>query len=153
AISVAIDQHVEKTTAALDVLGELHALDGPDLLAFESLAGRILPYQPSWSAILLAAPDGRLLDGVPDKEDGGAAVASTVWARATAAAKATTVSNLFEMPGTRGRFLIVATPVLRQGRVTSILGARVRSESFSALLRQQQGPANGQVALLGIDNR
>src|SRR5579864_5447714 len=66
AISVAVDQYVEKTTAALDVLGELHALDHPDLPAFESLATRMLPYQPNWSAILLSDATGKIVDGVPD---------------------------------------------------------------------------------------
>src|SRR5262245_49086290 len=152
-MSVAVDQHVEKTTAALDVLGELHALDTPDLPAFQSLASRILPYQPNWSAILLASADGRMIEGVPDRVDGEARVAGTAWAQATAAARSFTVSNLFEVPGATGRFVIVATPVIRQGRVISVLGARVRSESFSALLRQQQGPPNGAVALVGRDHR
>ena len=74
AISVAVDQEVQGTTAALYVLGELHALDAPDLPAFESLAGRLLPYQHTWSAIMLSDADGRLLDGVPDKGDGNARV-------------------------------------------------------------------------------
>src|SRR5262249_21434590 len=130
AISVAADQHLEKTTAALDVLGELHALDGPDLSAYESLANRLLPYQPNWSAILLADPSGRVIDGVPDKADGGARVAGEHWARATATTKTTTVSNLFELPNSLNHFVIVATPVVRQGRVTSVLAARLDSRSF-----------------------
>src|SRR5262245_43878786 len=74
AIAVAVDQHVDRTTAALDVLGELHALDAPDFPAFENLASRILPYQSHWSAILLADTSGKLIDGVPDRADGGARV-------------------------------------------------------------------------------
>src|SRR5262245_28732727 len=84
AISVAIDQYLEKTTAALDVLGELHALDVPALEAFKSLASRILPYQPQWSAILLADPAGRLLDGVPDS---ATAAGAGEWARAASASR------------------------------------------------------------------
>jgi signal transduction histidine kinase len=150
AISVAIDQYLEKTTAALDVLGELHALDVPDLEAFESLANRILPYQPQWSAILLSDPAGRLLHGVPDSATGAAA---GDWARAAAASRKTTVSTLFELPNVPGRFVIVATPVVRQGVVTSVLGARVRSEGLTALLRQQQTAPNAVVALVDADNR
>src|SRR5579872_4720233 len=67
AISVAVDQEVQTTTAALNVLGELHALDGPDLPAFESLAARLLPYQPTWATVVLADVDGRIVDGVPDR--------------------------------------------------------------------------------------
>jgi signal transduction histidine kinase len=151
AISVAIDQYLEKTTAALDVLGELHALDVPDLDAFESLASRILPYQPQWSAILLADPNGRLLDGVPDSSISGDNGAD--WARAAAANRKTTVSSLFELPNMPGRFVIVATPVVRHGVVTSVLGARVRSEGLTALLRQQQIAPNAIVTLVDADNR
>ena len=52
AISAAIDAEVQSTKTALDVLSELHALDAPDFPAFESLASRLLPYQPMWSAII-----------------------------------------------------------------------------------------------------
>jgi signal transduction histidine kinase len=148
AISVAIDQYLEKTTAALDVLGELHALDVPDLEAFQSLASRILPYQPQWSAILLAGPNGRVLDGVPDSTVDGAE-----WARAAAASRKTTVSSLFQLPNVPGRFVIVATPVVRRGVVTTVLGARVRSEGLTALLRQQQNPPSAIVTLVDADNR
>jgi signal transduction histidine kinase len=150
AISVAIDQYLEKTTAALDVLGELHALDVPDLEAFKGLATRILPYQPQWSAILLADPSGKLLDGVPDSST---AIAAGEWAGAAAASRKTTVSSLFELPNVPGRFVIVATPVVRHGVVTSVLGARVRSEGLTALLRQQQTAPNAVVALVDADNR
>src|SRR5436190_2145989 len=77
AISVAVDQEVQGTTAALNVLGELHALDSPDLPAFESLATRLLPFQPTWSAILLSDVNGTILDGAPDRADGVALVDAT----------------------------------------------------------------------------
>src|SRR5579872_6100918 len=49
AISVAVDQEIQGSEAALNVLGELHAFDTPDIPAFESLAARLLPYQQTWS--------------------------------------------------------------------------------------------------------
>src|SRR5256885_17133553 len=49
AVSVAVDQEVENTTASLDVLASLHALDAPDLAAFDSLARRLLARRPDWS--------------------------------------------------------------------------------------------------------
>jgi len=151
AISVAIDQYLERTAAALDVLGELHALDAPDLPAFESLASRILPYQPQWSAILLADPKGRVIDGVPDNWDSDPKTAA--WAIAAATNRKTTVSPLVELPNLTGRFVIVATPVVRHGVVTGVLGARVRADGLGALLRQQQTAQNAIVALVGVDNR
>jgi signal transduction histidine kinase len=153
AISIAIDQHVDRTAAALDVLGELHALDSPDYAAFEDLAARILPYQSRWSSILLADVNGNLLDAVPDRQDAEARVDGQPWARATAAKKAPTVSNLFSLPGQSSHYLIVATPVIRQGKVTFVLGARVDTRGFGEILRQQDTPTNGVAAIIDADHR
>src|SRR5262245_37940234 len=80
AIAVAVDQQVERTAAALDVLGELHALDLPSVPAFQSLAARLLPYQPNWSSILLMTTTGEVIDGVPDSHGIEATVNGTNWA-------------------------------------------------------------------------
>src|SRR5262249_658822 len=153
AISVAVDQHIDRTTSALDVLGELHALDSPDCAPFGNAASGILPYQAHWSAVLLADPSGRVIDGVPDQSDGAAHVDGAPWARATAAKAATTVSNLFTLPRGSGHYVMVATPVIRQGQVRLVLGARVDSRSFGAILRQQEAPPNGAVAIVDADHR
>jgi signal transduction histidine kinase len=153
AISVAIDQHVDRTTAALDVLGELHALDAPDYASFENLASRILPYQSKWSAILVADTQGNLLDGVPDRGDGEAKVDGLPWARATAAKRTATVSSLFELPGEPGYFVIIGTPVVRDNRVTFVLGARVSARGFGDILRQQDAPPNGAVAVIDASQK
>ena len=153
AISVAIDQQVERTTSALDVLGELHALDMPELPAFESLATRLLPYQTYWSGILLAEPSGEVIDGIPDREDGGATVNGIRWARAAAQAKQTTVSNMIRLPGSDRTEVIIAVPVVRNGRITLVLGARVSTSALGETLHRQQTPADGAVALIGHDYR
>jgi signal transduction histidine kinase/ActR/RegA family two-component response regulator len=154
AISTAVDQEVENTTAALDVIGELHALDAPDTPAFESLATRLIPYQQNWASILLADADGRIVDGVPDRLDGNARAGGVHWARAAARENRAIVSDLFELPGGPEHFVIIAVPVVRQGRVARVLAARVRTHGFSALLRQQQPlPTNGAVALIDGQHR
>jgi signal transduction histidine kinase len=152
AISVSIDNLIDRTTSALDVLGELHALDDPELPAFESLAARILPYQPTWSAILLTDRDGRVLDGIPDRDDGGATARSVNWARAAATARRTTVSDMFTLSSGEPH-VMVAVPVVRKGQVSVILGARVRTRAISETLRQQQAPPGGAVAIIGGDYR
>jgi signal transduction histidine kinase/CheY-like chemotaxis protein len=159
AISVAVDQDIENTTAALDVLGELHALDTPDLPAFESLASRLLPYQPNWSAIVLADTDGHVVDAVPavlpgdPSPDGHAQFSGVNWARAVGVSQRAKVSNLFELPGTPGHFLMIASPVIRDGRVKLALGARVRPDGLSAILRQQRAPPNGTLTLSDGNHR
>jgi signal transduction histidine kinase/CheY-like chemotaxis protein len=153
AISVAVDQDIENTTAALDVLGELHALDTPDLPSFESLASRLLPYQPNWSAVVLADTEGHVVDAVPavlsrdPSPDGHARFHGVNWARAVGVSHRATVSNLFELPATPGHFLMIAIPVIRDGKVKLVLGARVRPDGLSAILRQQQAPPNGTLTL------
>jgi len=123
------------------------------LTAFESLASRILPYQPNWSAIQLATTTGRILGGIPDQIDGGDIVGSRRWAPDTFAAKRTIVSSLFELPNAPGHFLIVTVPVVRGGQIVRVLAARIRAESLSETLRAQQGPPNGAVGIIDSANR
>ena len=65
--------------------------------------------------------------------------------RRSAATQKPVVSKLFEMPGVAGHFVMIAVPIVRDGKVTLALGARVRSDSLGAVLRQQQAPPNGAV--------
>jgi signal transduction histidine kinase/ActR/RegA family two-component response regulator len=153
AVSVAVDTKIETTTAALDVFGTLHALDVPDIPAFERLASRLIVRQPDWSALLLADLNGRVLAVVPQADAAEAAAFATGWAQSVAATRAPVVSTLFTMPGVPGHFLMIGVPIVRDGKVTLALGARVRSDSFGALLRQQQVPSNDTVALIDAANR
>ena len=153
AVSVAIDTEIETTTVALDVFGTLHALDVPDLTAFQNLARRLLVRQSHWSALLLADLSGRVLAVVPegDVDEVGSLVGG--WAQSVAATAKPVVSNLFEIPGVSGHFVTIGVPILRDGRVRLALGARVRSESLGAILRQQQLPPNGAVSLVDSSHR
>jgi signal transduction histidine kinase len=148
AVSVAIDTDIETTTAALEVFGALHALDVPDVPAFDSLARRLIGQQPHWSALLLADLHGRMLAVAPagDVEQAGSFM--TGWAQTVAATQKFVVSNLFEIPGLNGHFVMIAVPIVRDGRVRLALGARVRSDSLGDILRQQQVPPNGAVSLI-----
>lgn len=153
AISVAMDQEVTTTTAALDLLGALHALDVPDLTAFDSLARRLIVRRPDWSAIVLTDAGGRLLATTPARDLDDAAFRSADWAPAVVSANHPVVSPLFEMPGLPGHFVIVAIPVIRESKVTLVLGALVRADAFSEILRRQQTPPDGVVALVDSANR
>jgi signal transduction histidine kinase/ActR/RegA family two-component response regulator len=153
AVSVAIDTEVETTTAALDVLGALRALDAPDIPAFESLASRLILRQPDWTGLLLADVHGRVLSVIPKADANEPASVANGWPQAVGATKKRVVSTLFEIPGMRGHFITIAVPVIRDGRVTLALGARVRADSFGAILRRQQVPSNGIVGLIDASHR
>jgi signal transduction histidine kinase/ActR/RegA family two-component response regulator len=148
AISVAVDTQIETTTAALDVFGALHALDVPDLAAFDSLARRLIVRQPDWSALLLADLKGRVIGVAPEGDLDAAGSFATGWAQAVGATQKPVVSKLFEVPGLAGHFVMIAVPIVRDGKVRLALGARVRSDSLGAVLRQQQAPPNGAVSLV-----
>jgi signal transduction histidine kinase/CheY-like chemotaxis protein len=153
AISVAIDTEVETTTAALDVFGTLHALDVPDLAAFDSLARRLIVHQPDWSAIILADETNHVLAAFPDSDTDISGSPAAGWARTAITTGRPLVSNLFRLTDVRGYFVMIAVPVVRDGHARLALGARVRSDSLSAILRAQQAPPNVVVALVDTANR
>ena len=96
AVSVAIDTEVETTTAALDVLGALRALDAPDIPAFESLASRLILRQPDWTGLLLADLHGRVLSVIPKADANEPASVANGWPQAVGATKKRVVSTLFK---------------------------------------------------------
>src|SRR4051812_33230931 len=153
AISVAIDTEVEKTTAALEVFGALHALDVPDLAAFDSLARRLIVRQRDWSSIILADASDRVLAAFPDGDTDVSHSPAAGWARTVITTGHPLVSKLFSLADIPGYFVMVAVPVSRDGHTRLALGARVRSDSLSAILRAQQAPPNVVVALVDTGNR
>jgi signal transduction histidine kinase/ActR/RegA family two-component response regulator len=153
AISVAIDTEVEKTSAALDVFGTLHALDVPDLAAFDNLARRLIVRQHDWSSIILADAADHVLAAFPDGDSDVSRSPAAGWAHTVIATGLPLVSNLFTLANVPGHFVMIAVPVIRDGHAKLALGARVRSDSLSAILRAQQTPPNVVVALVDTSNR
>jgi signal transduction histidine kinase/ActR/RegA family two-component response regulator len=154
AISVAIDTEVETTTAALEVFGALHALDVPDLAAFDSLARRLIVRQHDWSSIILADANDHVLAAFPDGDTDVSDSTAAGWARKVTTTGQSWVSNLFRLADVRrGYFVMIAVPVIRDGHARLALGARVRSDSLSAILRAQQAPPNVAVALVDTRGR
>jgi len=153
AISVAIDTEVETSTAALEVFGALHALDVPDLAAFESLARRLIVRQADWSSIILADDTNHVLAAFPDGDTDVSHSPAAGWAHTVITTGHSLVSDLFTFADVPGHFVMIAVPVMRDGRAKLALGARVRSDSLSAILRAQQAPPNVVVALVDSSNR
>jgi len=153
AIAVAIDTDVETTTAALNVFATLHALDNPDLSAFDDLARRLIVRQPEWSSLVLADADNRVLAAFPDNDVDTRGTPAEGWARTAITTRREVVSNLFTHPDLGAYFVMIAVPVMRDGKSRLALGARVRSDSFSAILREQQTPPRDIVALVDSNYR
>ena len=154
AISVAIDNEVETTTAALEVFAALHAFDTPDFAAFDSLARRLVVQQTDWSAIVIADVHDAVLAAFPSGDgDDAAGTPASGWARKAITTGHSIVSPLFEVPRGHGHFVMIAVPVMRNSVARFALGARVRSEAFGAVLRRQEVPPRGVVALVDGSHR
>jgi signal transduction histidine kinase len=153
AISVAIDQEIERSTTALEVLAALDILDTPDLIEFQEVARRMVPRQPGWHSVVVAGANGEMLLNTAAHVPQAPTRLSTAWARAVIESGREQVSNLVQDPGVPGHFFIVAVPVVRGGAVTHVLGAKVRREILTEVLHRYEIPPDGVVALLDRDRR
>jgi signal transduction histidine kinase len=57
------------------------------------------------------------------------------------------------LPGSERRYVIISVPVVRDGQITLVLGARVATRALSETLQRQQTSPDGAVALIGSDFR
>jgi PAS domain S-box-containing protein len=153
AISIAVDKEVEGAINALNALASLDVLQRRDLRAFNQLAQRLLPREPGWHAVLLVDPSSRVLVNTAALRDRPDAPPSDDWISNVLATARPTVSNLFEEPGTGRYFVMVAVPVVEDGRIQFVLGAQIRSSALSDALRRQNVPLNGVVTLIDGNRR
>ncbi len=147
AVSVAIDQSVENARAALTLMASVDVLDTDELTRFRELARRVIPRQPGWHSVLLADSSGRLLINTAAQRDPDGTSVDTDWAAPVIATLKPHFSNLVIEPGLPGYFFTAAVPVVRAGRLSHVLAVRIRTESLSAIIHQQQIPKNGVVTL------
>jgi PAS domain S-box-containing protein len=153
AISVAIDQEIESTIAALRVLSSLDLFTGPDLREFHALALRLLPAQPGWRAVLLADPAGQVVASTDAPPGEAVARPAADWARVVATTQRPAVSDLLEDPATGQPCVVIGVPVTREGRLRFVLGALIRTSTLGGILRQQNPPPDGVVTLLDRSRR
>jgi len=149
AVGVAIDQEVENVIASLNVLALLDPIDVADQAHFRNVAARVLPTHPEWESI-------RLVDSAFN------VVASTStapvrplthpeWVREIITTKLPAVSHGLQEP-VSGRWMVtIGVPVLRDGELKYVLGARLYTDAFSQVLRRQSVPPDGVVTLLDAE--
>jgi signal transduction histidine kinase len=151
AISVAIDQEVRSTIAALNAVSTLELFDTTAANGFEELTQRIAPRQQGWHAMLLAGADGELMvNSAAFSQAPYVLPAGDDWASRVVATREPSISDIVraERDGFPDHFVIVAVPVLRHDEVQFVLGAQLRTEAFSSVLREQQVPPSGVITLL-----
>jgi signal transduction histidine kinase len=62
--ATAVRVSLNRSFAVLEAVAQSPLLDGDDLGPFEEVLERILPLMPGWHSLLLASPDGRVIDRV-----------------------------------------------------------------------------------------
>jgi PAS domain S-box-containing protein len=152
AISVAIDKELESTMDALSVLASVDVLQRHDLRAFQELALRLIPREPGWDAIVLLDAFGRVLVHTGAHGAESTDLSGKYWIREVLKTHRPKVSGLFEPPG-GGHFVMVAIPVIENGKLQFVLGAEVRSTALSDVLKRQNVPPNGVVTLIDTNYR
>jgi signal transduction histidine kinase/CheY-like chemotaxis protein len=148
AISVAVDQQVESGRSALQVLAMLEIFDSLEPAWLNRLALRLIPGQPGWYAMVLAAPSGHILFDTSARSGEAPQLGEREWIYEVVRTHRSAVSNLFQDVEAGGYFYMIAVPVMDSGAVKFVLAAKVRSTSLSEILRRQGAPPGGVVTLI-----
>jgi signal transduction histidine kinase len=148
AASVAIDQEIQSAIAALNALAILVPIDPANLQAFYDAAASMLEVNRGWQAVRLVDPDGHVVVNTAVAFGEPSSLTKDDWVRAARTTLRPAVSSGTLDPET-GRFYVsIAVPVLRGRKLTYVLSARMPASEFSQILRRQEAPANGVLALL-----
>jgi PAS domain S-box-containing protein len=147
-IGVAIDQEVQSTITALNALVAITHVDADNLQAFHAAAMDMLSLQAGWQAVRLVEPPNRVLVNTAVPFGAPSALVADDWVRTVVETKRAAVSSLSRDPTTGERFISVGVPVMLRKQLRFVLGARILQSEFSSVLRRQQAPPDGVVALI-----
>jgi signal transduction histidine kinase len=147
AVGVAIDQQVEHTIAALTVLTDLVPSDSTDMGDFYALCARIAKSQ-QWQSVRLATPSGHIVFSTETPLGGTPQAMNMDWVGEAVAESRPAVSTVRKDPETDRWIVTIGVPVGPKDHARYVLGARVPTSAFTAILRRQRTPANGVVTLL-----
>jgi signal transduction histidine kinase len=153
AVSVAVDQEVDRTVAALHVLAELDPVDDPDPARFLATAARMLPLHRGWQGLRLIDPSLRVLADTDANSGEPSTVPNPGWVQQVLHTGDPAVSTVFKDPAS-GRWVVsVGVPVKRGRSIKHVLGVRIFAQNFSDILGRARLPVDGVVALLDTDRR
>lgn len=147
AISVAVDQEIERTIGALTVLGSFIPAESGDYHAFYDVSARIAPEQ-QWESIRLVSPAGGMLIATNAPFGAPPALSDEAWVREAVATRRPVVSAVRRDSDVGSWVVSIGVPIVRNGAVRSVLGARIHAREFGELLRRQHAQADGVVTLL-----
>ena len=148
---VAVDQEVQSTITALNALATLGDIDAADFGDFYQASERMVQLLPAWQSVRLIGLDSRVIVNTAVPLGSPSALVNDDWVRAVLQTKRPAVSSLVRDPETGQYFVSIGVPVVRANKIRYVLGVRILASVFSAVLRQQNAPVDGVVAL--IDSR
>ena len=152
-MSVAVDQEVDRTVAALHVLAELDPNDDPDAARFAAVAAHMLPLHRGWQAIRLMDSSLRVLVDTAAVAGEPSPVFNPRWVQQVLQTGEPAVSTVFKDPSSGQWVVSVGVAVKRRGSIKHVLGVRLFAQNFSDILNRTRLPADGVVALLDTDRR
>jgi signal transduction histidine kinase/ActR/RegA family two-component response regulator len=141
AMMTAVDAELRGSVTSLLALAASPLLQANDLRAFHAEAARVLATQPAWVDVTLARASGeKVIDALkpyghpPERTLDPASVAAVV------STKGIAIGNVDRFGDASPPALPIRVPVEVDGRVSSVLSALVRPESFENLIRDQRLP-------------
>jgi signal transduction histidine kinase len=147
AITAAIDQEIERTIAALNVLALLEPISDGDKMHVTEIASRMLPLHAGWQSIRLIAPSLEILATTEPPQE-SRVLSNPDWFETILASGRPGVSNARRDPQS-GRWVVnVGVPVRRGGRIQYVLTARLFTQVFGEILSRQTTPEGGVLTIL-----
>ena len=146
AIMVGIDQQVERSIAALEVLATLEPIVEQDKSHFMEIAARTLPFHPGWASLRVVDPSLRVLASTSASD--GQTLTNPDWAKTIIDTRKPAVSGVRRDGPTGEWFVVIGVPVLRDSRLIALLSARIHANAFSETLKRHRIAEGGVVALL-----
>ena len=101
-----------------------------------------------WQSVRLVEPSAHVVVDTAVPFGQPSKLVSDDWVRGVRSTMRPAVSSGARDPQTGELFVSVAVPVTREGRLWYILSARILASEFTEILRRQQAPADGVLALL-----
>jgi signal transduction histidine kinase len=151
AVSVSVDQEVDRVLAALHVLAGLAPTDDPDRSHFTDVASRILPIHSGWLSVRLVDRSMRVLADTAGSSD-VTELLNPDWARKILETGEPAVSTVRKDPQT-GRWIVsIGIPLkTRNGFIKYILGVRMHAQAFTEVLNRVRLPPGAVVTLLDTE--
>ena len=148
AISVAVDQQVSRTIAALSVLESLVPPDRPVTREFYDHCRQAAETQ-NWEAVRLLSPSGDVLMSTDAPLGESGRLTSFDWVDAAVRTRQPAVSSVRKDPVLQKWVVMIGVPVItKDGSISGVLGARLFASSFSQILTSQHAAGEGVTALL-----